>query len=268
MAEATAEKSRTGKVDLNKASHGELVALPGIGAAAADAIVKYREEHGRFKGVDDLVNVSGIGDATLQHLRAHVAAPGERKGHASRRSEDQGSGRNESAGSDENERGGATRRAGERQAETARRAGEATRIEARRRAGENVAETTRWTPRARTDVARAETERGTEMARRVTGTTAEGSEELFTFGRNGVAGVVGASQAVLNSTSELGNVWLSFWTEQLSESMKAMRQLAECRSWHEALEIQAAFTRTSFERVWSRASKSAELTTQVRRTAS
>jgi competence protein ComEA len=47
-------------------------ALSGIGQKKAEAIVKYREEKGVFKSVDDLVNVDGIGEKTVEKIRADV----------------------------------------------------------------------------------------------------------------------------------------------------------------------------------------------------
>ena len=57
------------KVSLNQATTGELEALPGIGPSKAAAIIKYREEVGAFKSIDELTNVSGIGEKTLEKLR-------------------------------------------------------------------------------------------------------------------------------------------------------------------------------------------------------
>ncbi|MGH9155755.1 MAG: helix-hairpin-helix domain-containing protein [Acidimicrobiales bacterium] len=59
-------------VDLNSATAEQLDALPGIGPATAAAIVEYRDQHGRFAGVDELVEVRGIGDAKLAALRPRV----------------------------------------------------------------------------------------------------------------------------------------------------------------------------------------------------
>ena len=47
-------------------------ALPGIGPAKAKAIVDYRTQHGPFKTKEDLTQVPGIGDATLEKIKADV----------------------------------------------------------------------------------------------------------------------------------------------------------------------------------------------------
>ena len=56
------------KVDLNSATVDELDALPGVGPVLAQRIIAYREEHGRFDTVDQLGEVSGIGDSRLSDL--------------------------------------------------------------------------------------------------------------------------------------------------------------------------------------------------------
>ena len=60
------------KVDLNRAAPRELVTLPGIGPARADAIVRWRRDHGPFRSFEDLLEVPGIGPATLERLRPLV----------------------------------------------------------------------------------------------------------------------------------------------------------------------------------------------------
>ncbi len=57
-----------GPLDLNAASESDLDALPGIGPATAAAIVTYRERHGPFRSVDQLLEVRGIGPAKLDQL--------------------------------------------------------------------------------------------------------------------------------------------------------------------------------------------------------
>jgi competence protein ComEA len=59
-------------VDLNTATADDLDALPGIGPATAQAIVDYRNQHGPFTSVDQLLDVRGIGPAKLEQLRPHV----------------------------------------------------------------------------------------------------------------------------------------------------------------------------------------------------
>ncbi|GLY32941.1 ComEA family DNA-binding protein [Kineosporia sp. NBRC 101731] len=59
-------------VDLNTATVGELDALPGVGPVLAGRIVEWRQANGRFTTVDDLNEVSGIGDSTMEKLRPMV----------------------------------------------------------------------------------------------------------------------------------------------------------------------------------------------------
>ena len=58
-----------GKVDINTADAELLETLPGIGESRAQAIVGYREEHGSFKHIEDIVAVPGIGPTILEGLR-------------------------------------------------------------------------------------------------------------------------------------------------------------------------------------------------------
>jgi competence protein ComEA len=59
-------------LDLNKATAADLDNLPGVGPATAAAIVQYRTEHGRFRSVDELLDVRGIGPSKLAALRSKV----------------------------------------------------------------------------------------------------------------------------------------------------------------------------------------------------
>lgn len=59
-------------LDLNSAGAADLDALPGIGPVLAQRIVDWRTEHGRFASVDQLREVTGIGEAKFQDLQAKV----------------------------------------------------------------------------------------------------------------------------------------------------------------------------------------------------
>jgi len=63
-------------VDLNRADSVALLDLPGIGPAKAAAILAWRRAHGRFRRVDDLLEVSGIGPGTLSRLKERVTVGG------------------------------------------------------------------------------------------------------------------------------------------------------------------------------------------------
>ena len=69
---AAAPVAPSGPVNLNSATLEQLETLDGVGPATAQKIVEYREQHGGFKSVDELDQVSGIGEKRLAALRDHV----------------------------------------------------------------------------------------------------------------------------------------------------------------------------------------------------
>ena len=75
-ATAIAAPSPDGVVNVNTASVEELVRVPGIGPARADAIVRLRERVRQFRHVEDLVRVRGIGRATLRSMRPFLTLEG------------------------------------------------------------------------------------------------------------------------------------------------------------------------------------------------
>ena len=61
-----------GVIDLNTADQVALEMIPGIGPVTAQAIIAYRTEVGSFESIDQLLEVSGIGPATLESMRPYV----------------------------------------------------------------------------------------------------------------------------------------------------------------------------------------------------
>ncbi|MBO4107440.1 helix-hairpin-helix domain-containing protein [Streptococcus suis] len=69
---AISQKGNESKVNLNTATEADLQTISGIGAKRAADIIAYREANGGFQSVDDLNNVSGIGDKTMESIRPYV----------------------------------------------------------------------------------------------------------------------------------------------------------------------------------------------------
>lgn len=61
--------SANGKININKATEAELDALPGIGPSTAKKIIAYRNSKGGFRSIEELNNVSGIGDAKYGEVK-------------------------------------------------------------------------------------------------------------------------------------------------------------------------------------------------------
>ena len=58
------------RIDINSADAAALTALPGVGKVTAEAIVAWREEHGPFASVEELLLVPGLNEATLDAILA------------------------------------------------------------------------------------------------------------------------------------------------------------------------------------------------------
>lgn len=66
--------SKSGKININSASIEKLCELPGVGEAMAEKIIMYREENGKFNSIEDLKNVSGIGEKKYESLKDFIVA--------------------------------------------------------------------------------------------------------------------------------------------------------------------------------------------------
>ena len=65
----TRQSTTSGKVNLNLASKEELMTLPGVGASKAESILRYREEHGRFQKIEDIMEISGIKEGLFEQIK-------------------------------------------------------------------------------------------------------------------------------------------------------------------------------------------------------
>lgn len=70
----------TGKLDLNTASKNKLEELPFIGSDRAAAITDYRRDKGSFKNLDQLLQIEGIGETSLQAVRPYLSINGKKAG--------------------------------------------------------------------------------------------------------------------------------------------------------------------------------------------
>ena len=66
------EEQSPQKIDINRAEPWLLEALPGIGEVRAQAIMGYRNEHGLFRRIEDLLKVSGIGEGTFENIKDYI----------------------------------------------------------------------------------------------------------------------------------------------------------------------------------------------------
>lgn len=66
------EEEGAGLVNINRAGKDRLMSLPGIGEAKAADIISYREEHGDFQSIEDIMKITGIKDALFQKIKNYI----------------------------------------------------------------------------------------------------------------------------------------------------------------------------------------------------
>lgn len=71
-ASQAAGSNTDGRIDINTADETALTSITGIGPAKAKAIIAYREQHGAFGSIEDIRNVSGIGDSTFNKIKDEI----------------------------------------------------------------------------------------------------------------------------------------------------------------------------------------------------
>ena len=65
-------ESNNKKVSINNASKEQLMTLPGIGEAKANSVIEYRTSNGDFKAIEEIKNVSGIGDLVFEKIKDYI----------------------------------------------------------------------------------------------------------------------------------------------------------------------------------------------------
>lgn len=66
------ESTKTSKININTATQAQLETLPGIGPSTATNILAYRKEKGKFSKVEDIKEVSGIGNAKFEKIKDYI----------------------------------------------------------------------------------------------------------------------------------------------------------------------------------------------------
>lgn len=66
------EQERSRLVDINTAGKEQLMTLSGIGESKAMAIIAYREEHGKFKKIEDIMNITGIKNGVFDKIKSQI----------------------------------------------------------------------------------------------------------------------------------------------------------------------------------------------------
>lgn len=69
----SSSSAKNNKININKATQTELETIPGVGPSTALKILDYREKNGKFLSIEDIKNVSGIGDAKYEKMKEYIS---------------------------------------------------------------------------------------------------------------------------------------------------------------------------------------------------
>jgi competence protein ComEA len=79
-AAAAATATATAPVNLNTATAEQLATIPGVGPKMAERIINYRQKNGGFKKVEDLMNVSGVGEKSFLKMKPLITVTAPKTG--------------------------------------------------------------------------------------------------------------------------------------------------------------------------------------------
>ena len=68
----SATSTKSNKININKATQTELETIPGVGPSTALKIIEYREQNKKFSSIEDIKNVSGIGDVKYEKMKDYI----------------------------------------------------------------------------------------------------------------------------------------------------------------------------------------------------
>lgn len=69
---SSVKSKKDGKININTAMESELEEIPGVGESTAKKIIEYRKNNGKFKEIEDIKNVSGIGDSKFENMKEKI----------------------------------------------------------------------------------------------------------------------------------------------------------------------------------------------------
>ena len=72
QAEATGADNTSGKININTASKEQLMEIPGIGEAKANAIINYRETNGGFSSIEEVMNIEGVKEGVFSKMKEYI----------------------------------------------------------------------------------------------------------------------------------------------------------------------------------------------------